>query len=55
MISSSPFSSPREVILCESTTTSFSNEDGRDAVMLSHKTTSLGELNGEEEIISINF
>ena len=54
MISSSPISLPREAVLYESTIVSLSNEDGRDTVVLSYKTTSLGGLNGEEEIISID-
>ena len=54
MISSSLFSLPTKVVLCESITVSLPYEDGRDIVMLSHKTTSLGGLNGEEEIIFID-
>ena len=54
MISSLSFSLPKVVILCESTTASFSNEDGRDTVMLSYKTTYLARLNGKKEMICID-
>lgn len=54
MISSSPLSPPREVVLCESTTASLPSSFQRDAVVLSHKITYLGRLNGEVEIIYIN-
>ena len=54
MISSSPFSLPREVVLCESITASLPSSFEKDIVVLSYMITSLGRLNGEEEMISIN-
>ena len=54
MISSSPFSLPQEVVLYESTIASLPSSFESDILVLSYKISSLGGLNGVEELIYIN-